>query len=520
MRWLGRKRHNRPISLRGSLLLLVAVCVLPALALSGYNAFERYRLIQLQIYAQTQRLAEVLVADVDRELAGVESGLKVLATSDALRNGELAQFHRVAKEAVKSQIVYNYVLTSSAGAQLVNTLVPPGEPLPKAGTPPQLAAVFGQANTVLTDYFIGPVTGKPAIAMGVPVRNAAGQVAYSLNVGMAPDKLGEILKRRPVANGWLVALLDSSGTMVGRSRDAKQYVGTKIVPELFANILANRNGSMEAVTKDGETLVTAYASSARWGWSVAVGAPKAAMEARLHSAFLALALTTGAIVLIAGWIALSIVRNLTHSVDALYKAALQINNGKPVKLPRLRLAEAEAIGHAIVQASQLSSEVHFKAYHDVLTGLANRALFHEFLDNSLARARRSGKAFSLLLIDLDHFKKVNDDEGHALGDALLKDVARRIGAEIRAEDLAARLGGDEFGVLLVDSDRSAASDVASRIVKNLGNPSEVCKTRTSASVGVVSWRADIPDGAAMVKLADEALYRVKQQGRNAYLEAV
>lgn len=266
-------------------------------------------------------------------------------------------------------------------------------------------------------------------------------------------------------------------------------------------------------------MVTTYATSKVWGWTVAVGAPKELVEAQLRTALLSVLLTTGGILSIAAWIAISIIRHLTYSVDALNEAALAINNGKPVELPRIQLIEADAIGRAIVQASMLTSEVHFRAYHDALTELANRPLFYEFLDNSLARARRSGEPFSLLMIDLDHFKDVNDREGHAAGDAVLKIVAQRIRAEIRAEDLAARLGGDEFAVMLVNSDRDVALEIAHRINVSLSRRYENCAVEISASIGVVPWRPEFKDGAAMLDRADRALYRVKGQGRNAVLEA-
>lgn len=519
MPWLRHNEEVRPISLRRSLWLLIAVCVLPAIALSTFNVFERYRLYRLQIYSETQRLAENLIADVDRELAGVESGLKLLTTSEELRHRDFALFHKVAKNAVKSQIVYNYILTDSQGQQVLNTLVPFGKPLPQRGTPPEIAAVFKEKRTVLTGFFIGPVTGKPAVAMGVPVFNPDGEVEYSLNIGLAPEKLSDLLKHRPLDDGWLAALIDSSGTIVGRTRDEETFVGTKAVPALYSNIVSHRNGNTETVTKEGKPVVTGYATSKAWGWAVAVGAPKQLLETQLWNAFISVALTTGTIVVIAGWIALSIIRRLTYSVEALNNAALAINSGRPVELPRIQLSEADAIGRAIVHASKLTSEVHYKANHDALTDLPNRLLFYEFLDNNFARARRGGEIFSLLMIDLDHFKEVNDHEGHVAGDALLKAVAQRMSAEIREEDLAVRLGGDEFAILLVNADRDTAKEVADRVRASLAMPYTSCVTRISASIGVVSWRPEIADVAAMIDLADQALYRVKNQGRNAVLEA-
>lgn len=508
----------RPISLRSSLLVLVFVCIVPAVVLSAFLAFNNYHLFKNQLYAETQRLAQLVIDDVDRELSGVESGLRVLATSEALKRGDFRSFHAIAREALKSQIVYNYILTDRDGHQLLNTLVPYGTPLPAAGTPPQLAKVFAEERAALTDFFIGPVTGKPALAMGVPVVGADGKVAYSLNIGLAPGRLNEVLNRQPLAEGWLGALIDASGTIVGRTRDAERFVGQKAVGELFANIVAHRVGVMETFTRDGLPVMTAYARSPTWGWAVAVGAPKQLMETRLNNAVLSIVLTTVLVLAIGTWVAFSIIRRLTRSIEALNAAALAINDGNPVTLPKTQLTEAEAIGRAIVRASELSSEVHHRAYHDTLTGLGNRALFYEFLEKNLARAERDGSGFSLLMLDLDRFKLVNDQEGHAAGDAVLRAVATRIRAEIRAQDLAARLGGDEFAVLLVNTDRDNAREVARRLNFSLATPYAESRTGISASIGIVNWHAGIGSGSMMLEMADKALYQVKARGRNAALE--
>lgn len=509
----------RTVSLRRNLVLLVLVCLGPALVLFGFNAVENHQLFRSRLQSETIRLAEVFVSDIDRELASIESGLKVLATSSALANGDLAQFHAIAKAAVKSQIVYNYILTDGQGLMLMNTLVPYGNPLPKRGTPGQLARVFSSKQPVLTDYFIGPVTGKGAIAVGVPVFNEAGEVKYSLNVGLAPEKLAEILQKRPMTEGWLAALIDTSGIIVGRTRDEKAFIGTKAIPELLANISLHRNGTMDTFTKEGIPVATAFASSSKWGWTVAVGAPKALVEAQLKKSALYTALTVCVMLLLAGWVSAKVIRHLTQSLAHLNDAALTLMQGKPIEMPRVNLLEAQAVGQAMMKASELASEVHFLAYHDSLTHLANRPLFFEFLENSLARARRSGTAFSLLALDLDNFKKVNDQDGHAAGDALLKEAAQRMTEMVREADLVARLGGDEFAILLMNTDPQAARVVADRLCKLMSKPYAASKVAVSASVGVAHWQPDVTSAEAMLERADQALYRAKEMGRNTCCEA-
>jgi len=458
------------------------------------------------------------VSDVDSEFAAIASGLKVLATSEALKTGNLRQFHKIAADAVRSQSIYDYVLVDRRGLQIINTLRPFGAPLPTTGTPAQLERVFSERKTVLTDYFIGPVTKRPAIAMGVPVVNDRDEVTYSLNIGLAPERLSRLLREQTIPHGWIAAVIDSSGTIVGRNSDEDQFVGQKAVPELYKQIAAHMDGTMETVTKEGTPVITAYARSRAWGWSVAVGVPKELLEQKLKRSLYAVVAGTLATLGAAAWVAVSLVRRLTHSIEALNAAARSITSGKPVELPAVQIVEANAIADAIVMASQRTSEIHFRAYHDSLTGLANRPLFHEFLESSFARARRSGEPFSLLAIDLDKFKSVNDHDGHAVGDRVLQNAAQRIRAEIRAEDLAVRLGGDEFAVLLVKAARSEGLEVARRIVTALASPYPDCSVRISCSIGVVSWRSDFRDSEEMLVRADKAAYTVKARGGNAALD--
>ncbi|MFZ9254937.1 MAG: GGDEF domain-containing protein, partial [Hylemonella sp.] len=121
--------------------------------------------------------------------------------------------------------------------------------------------------------------------------------------------------------------------------------------------------------------------------------------------------------------------------------------------------------------------------------------------------------------DLDNFKTVNDRDGHAAGDALLKEVAKRITDEIRTEDLAARIGGDEFAILLMNTGAEAAMEVASRLCSSLSKSFAASHVDVSASLGVVSWQPGIMDVKVIMELADQALYRAKEKGKKTIMQA-
>ncbi len=157
------------------------------------------------------------------------------------------------------------------------------------------------------------------------------------------------------------------------------------------------------------------------------------------------------------------------------------------------------------------------ARHDPLTGLANRALLDERMLQVLARARRNESNVAVLLSDLDGFKKVNDEYGHAVGDRLLMAVAQRLSKNVRASDTVARFGGDEFVVIMEDLHDLAESErVAQKLVDEIGLPYEldVGVIHISVSIGIAHYPANGGDSAQLIKRADQAMYSAKAAGRN------
>ena len=161
------------------------------------------------------------------------------------------------------------------------------------------------------------------------------------------------------------------------------------------------------------------------------------------------------------------------------------------------------------------------ALYDSLTGLPNRTNFFEKLEFSLAHARRSERAVGLLFIDLDGFKDVNDRMGHAAGDHLLQEVARRLQCQIRESDIAARMGGDEFTVILNDlkSNRDAAL-IAQKLIEALSQPvtygSQVI-SHVGASIGIALFPDHSENEDGLINQADGAMYRAKAAGKNCYV---
>lgn len=173
----------------------------------------------------------------------------------------------------------------------------------------------------------------------------------------------------------------------------------------------------------------------------------------------------------------------------------------------------------IRRASEASRIREHLATHDLLTGLPNRLLLKDRLDQALAHARRERRKLGVMFIDLDGFKRINDSLGHAAGDALIRAVAGRIRAGIRAEDTVARVGGDEF--VVIGGGAQTVDDlihIAENLIATLGRPFELCgrQTYVGCSIGISVYPEDGDTAQTLIEHADVAMYHAKEAGRGCY----
>ncbi len=171
----------------------------------------------------------------------------------------------------------------------------------------------------------------------------------------------------------------------------------------------------------------------------------------------------------------------------------------------------------ITERKQAEAKISQLAYHDTLTGLINRFSLQGQLDQALALARREQRALAVIFLDLDRFKAINDSMGHAVGDQLIVEVARRLRASVRESDIVARLGGDEFVVVLTEvDDANAAAHVADKILHAVAQRYRIAdrELHSTASLGIAFFPDDGEDGEALMKNADTAMYHAKSLGRN------
>ena len=192
---------------------------------------------------------------------------------------------------------------------------------------------------------------------------------------------------------------------------------------------------------------------------------------------------------------------------------------KPFDAPELRarLLVGQRILTLQDELIEAREQLRFRATYDALTGIANRAVVMDALRSELSRQVRDRRPFGVVLLDIDHFKRINDTHGHICGDAVLKEVAQRMKSSVRPYDTVGRYGGEEFLIVVSSSDEQGTMNLAERVrfaleSRPINTDAGEVSVTVSCGVAVSSGKGEDPQ--SLLRLADEALYRAKQQGRN------
>jgi signal transduction histidine kinase len=340
------------LKIQRQLIRLVLASLLPAALAAGLLIVYSYQRQRASIEHSTLDTARALTQAVDRELASGRTALQALATSPYLASGDLAAFHRQAREALTELPGNNVVVSDASGQQLVNTLSPFGEPLPRISHRGHLRLVFETGRPAISDLFVGELARRPLISVAVPVRRG-GQVVYGISMAFFPDRLGEILRRQELPAGWMGAIFDSRGTIVARTHDADRFVGKQAVPAVVQGLAQLPEGRVEVVTLEGIPSVVVYSRSSVSNLSVGIAIPRAQFATELLTSIAWL--IAGTVVLLASGLALArlLSARITRSIRGLIPPAAALGRGEPIVVPPLQLEEAQEVGRALVNAAKM-----------------------------------------------------------------------------------------------------------------------------------------------------------------------
>jgi diguanylate cyclase (GGDEF)-like protein len=378
-------------------------------------------------------------------------------------------------------------------------------------------------------------------------RRFAGVLKAVYNV----ESLLDIIGKSTVGRSGHAVLIDAQGNVIAAPRRFESIIfnDDANVSRFEANKIAARNASgytFEHVPWVGQSMIGVASSAGPksafgFDWSAMVIVP---VEEALFSArqlFWFGALTLGAVALVVLGAAVALSSRISKPLVDIAEAVSQIEGGAfGVRVPHEGVDEVGVLSTAInrmtkrlanydamnvekikrlnVGLERANRRLEQLATTDSLTGLWNRRVFFERLEQEITRTQRSGDSLSLVLIDLDHFKNVNDTMGHQAGDEVLRRVGGLLQMAIRKSDVAARYGGEEMAIILPSADKAGALNLAESI--RLLVAAECIAVgdlslNVTASMGVATT-ADLaePDAASLVEIADLALYRAKHGGRN------
>jgi diguanylate cyclase (GGDEF)-like protein len=462
------------------ILSVLLVATTGALGL-GLTAHANTKTQQLLVQDRTSLQSTLATLGKQYVLFSLKEGLDYASTGTwQLTPGSAADQARL-QSFVKNAVFLDYgaALVSLTGQPLDAYSVGAGlPPTSDPGYGPMTRALLAAQPDVSSVMKVGAV---PVVAMGVPV-TVGGQTKAVFVGYMRLDNspLETYVAQLRYGKTGSTYVVDSNGTVVAGPRPSS--IGTAVGQPHAMTQLGRGHGGSYQDSKAGNEVTYEPFGVGGWGGFIVQSSSEFFGPTRANSLHIGVALVALLAVAAAGIIVL----------------------GYRQEASRRRFQELLA----------------HQAYHDGLTGLANRSLLNTRLHQAISRARRQSRGVALLYLDLDGFKPVNDREGHEVGDELLVAVGQRLSSIVRAEDTVARIGGDEFAILMEDvDDPVSARQAAERVVGEVAQPVVVRgrEVTVGVSVGIAFSPRGEDDGESMLRDADLAMYRAKDAGKSSFV---
>ncbi|AXA90707.1 GGDEF domain-containing protein [Massilia sp. YMA4] len=383
---------------------------------------------------------------------------------------------------------------------------------------------------IVSQPFRSKLSARPVVLLTEPVYDAAGRLVVILAGGIdlgQPSFLGQLEPLKPGRSGYLF-LLAPDGTILHHPdtrrilRKVSEEAGG--VMPTTQRALAGFEGWSRAPTKAGVDALIGYKRVPSTGWIVGIVYPAAEAFAPLIALRHAAMLPTTLLALLAGLLGWLAIHRLLRPLETLRTQIARVERGE-ADIDVLDLSRRDEVGalsrafHSLTRLrARADEEMARLARTDSLTGLHNRRVFEAELDKALLRANRSGSRVAVAYLDIDRFKQINDTHGHATGDLVLVEFARRLRATVRVTDTVARQAGDEFVVLFEHLGASEELAALGRKIVEAMRPAFLADSidlAVTTSVGLAVAAPGIGRDA-LLRQADEALYAAKAAGRDGY----
>jgi len=388
---------KKETTIRAELSRLVIGCVLPVWLIAAYLIHYAYNAKVDEVKRIMLDSAQLTTMIVDRELATIKATLQTLATSPAFTENDLPLLYRQCLEIRAGYPGAELVIADSSCQQLINTFRPLGSHLPKGNNYLAVKRVFLTRQPVVSDLFLGALTGRHLLAIDVPVvRN--GKVIYDLSMIFTPERLSSILRQQRLPAGWYTAIIDKQMLLVARSHDQDRYVSRPAGPRLRSAMLGAPSGTLELVNLAGIPAFVSYCRSSVSGWTVLAGVPKSTLMTDAYRWAIWGTVVATAISLLSIALAGRSWRRIASSIRSLVPPAIAIGCGGAVRAAGNQpIKETAEVSRALAEASNLiQSQILTVREQQQRLRQANELLEHRVAERTadLEAAMREQESFS------------------------------------------------------------------------------------------------------------------------------
>lgn len=525
----------RRASIRSYLALLTLVAVLPALALIVHGGLRQRDEAIAQAQNQLRILAGSLVESQLGTIKAARQTLQTLALTPAVQQQNATNCSRLFQAVVKqTPALLNIALCDKGGRVLAAAR--PLETRYLADRKHVRDAL--RLNRFAAGEFLFTRLGRtePAFAYALPLRDSQGQTRGVLTAVLRLSDFASLLQQARLPDASFMAVTDHQGTrLFFHPANPANPIGRPIAPTTWqAAGQAQEAGQVSVIASNGRRTLMAYhpvrlTSDEAPHLVIWVGIAEQRILAQANRQWQyglsLMVLVTLLALLSARQLGLKL---LVKPLALLAQAAEEFGHGRPWRLPRTRRQPlelerlADSFEHMVLhlqqsQQQQQQSEERLRhlATHDELTGLANRRLLHERLEQAISTQAQRQQRVAVLLLDLDRFQFINDSLGHNQGDALLCQIGARLRQCVQPEDTVCRLGGDEFALVLNDpGPGDSLTSLAGQLLHRISQPCIIGNhhVTVTASLGISLFPADGGDSISLLRNADLAMYQAKQRG--------
>jgi diguanylate cyclase (GGDEF)-like protein len=530
----------RNLSTRSKLILLVVASALPALALTLYSTLEERAAAKANARADLVRLTRLATREQEQIIEGVRQTM--VASSQvltALQADRAACNRYFARLLAQNRGRYHSMGLFNLDGYLFCNAVP-WKPGTYSGDRDyfQLAKSTGQFS--IGGYQLGRVTGLQGVNFGYPVKDAEDKITGIAFIGFDLASFNRVATSTPLPPEGIITLVDRNATVIARHPvSGRIQVGRKLEnPRVLKPLFSAKNGVFETTRLD-EGVDRLYVHDAvaenpdgtipiRILVSLPLSVIFADANRSLTRNLVGIAVAT-LLLLLGAWYGTELF--VLRSIRTLLDAARRVRSGDLGARTRLRQGsdELSQVGQAFDEMAETLqqrdaelrkavTELKEQALTDPLTGLYNRRHLREVLSREILRAKRRNSPLAALMVDIDHFKRINDSFGHEAGDTVLKELSALFQRCIRGSDTACRYGGEEFVLLLpdaaLDGAQSKAEDIRNAVKSLELSFNGKLLGALSASIGVALFPQHASEADPLLAKADEALYGAKAAGRD------